>query len=106
MEGAEMESLLVDDRYRVSFSVSSEWLEAGYSAYLCWHVTGLGAAVASVHLTSALGEEGQLHMIESVAPRGSREVIFARAGRFTFRLTATFGDGAKRVREVAVVVDP
>jgi hypothetical protein len=87
-------------------SASAERVSLGDSTTLSWQVIGVEANVASVHLTSE-NEDG-LSMIENTPTVGSREVIFTSLGRFTFRLTVTFGDGVKlsRIVSVRVGADP
>ena len=89
-------------RHRANLSVSADHVPLGHSATLTWQVIGVTAAVASVHL--ATGNEDGAHMIEAAPPGGSREVIFAHPGVYTFTLTATFGDGVKLSRQVNVHV--
>ncbi len=96
--------MLLRTRHRANLSVSSTSAQPGWCVTLRWNVVGVAANVASVHLASG-GENGP-GMIEAVPPRGVREVIFISPGVFTFTLTATFGDGAKRTREVSVEVQP
>jgi hypothetical protein len=67
---------------------------------LTWRVIGVTAAVASVHLST--GNEDGTNMIEAASLEGSREVIFAQPGAYTFKLIATFGDGIKLNRQVNV----
>lgn len=90
-------------RHRASLSVSAYHVPSGHSATLVWRVLGVTAAVASVHLST--GNDGGTKMIEAAPPEGSREVIFARPGAYTFTLTATFGDGIKLRRQVKVQVN-
>lgn len=89
-------------RHRASLSISTEPVRLGHSATLTWRVIGVTAAIASVHLLT--GNEDGPNMIESAPPEGSREVIFAQPGAYTFILTATFGDGVKLSRQVNVRV--
>lgn len=88
--------------YRANLSVSAMHVQPGGFVTLSWNVVGVAASVASVHLASSVGDSP--HMIEVVPPRGAREVIFTQPGTFTFTLTATFGDGVKRLRRVGVKV--
>jgi hypothetical protein len=88
--------------HRPTLSVSAAQSQPGGSVTLSWKVVGVAANVASVYLGSNI--EDSVHMIESVAPQSSREVIFAAPGTFTFTLTATFGDGVKRIWRVSVDV--
>jgi hypothetical protein len=90
------------DRHHVSLVVSAEDVRAGCSVTLSWNVVGVDANVASVHFSSSVGRGSR--MIEGVPSRGTREIIFAHPGTFTFTLTVTFGDGVKRERRVTVVV--
>jgi hypothetical protein len=90
--------------HRATLSVSAGQVRLGCSATLSWKVVGVEASVASVHLTS--GIEGGPSMIEAAPAQGSREIIFTHPGEFTFTLTATFGDGAKRSEQVRVRCAP
>ena len=69
---------------------------------LSWSVLGVGASVSSIHLTVFF--DGLPYLIARMPEKGSSEVIFTRQGRFTFRLTATFGDGMKASRELNIEV--
>jgi hypothetical protein len=100
----EIMNSMLRTRHRASLSVSGTLAQPGWCVTLSWNVVGVAANVASVHLASG-GEDGPC-MIERVPPRGAREVIFTSTGTFTFMLTATFGDGAKRTRQVSVEVQP
>jgi hypothetical protein len=91
------------DPYRVSLSASAERVRRGHSVVLQWKAIGVEAPVASTHLSTAF--ETRLQMIENVATQGRREVIFEQTGWFTFCLTVTFGDGAKCICDIAVIVD-
>lgn len=90
------------DLHRVNLSVTAARVRPGYTVTLSWKAVGVEANVASVHLTSSLGDGAR--MIEAVPSQSSREVIFAHPGAFSFALTVTFGDGVKRMRQVRVVV--
>lgn len=88
--------------HRTDLSVSAEQVSPGGSITLRWNVIGVEAAVASVHLASSSADGPR--MIESVPPHSSREIIFTQPGTFTFTLTATFGDGVKRVQQISISV--
>jgi hypothetical protein len=98
----EIMNIMLHARHRVGLSVSSTLVQPGWCVTLSWNVVGVAANVASVHLASGI-EDGPT-MIEGVPQHGAREVIFPSPGTFTFTLTATFGDGAKRTRQVSVEV--
>jgi hypothetical protein len=87
---------------RATLTVSAVEVTPGQIVTLQWHVVGVAANVASVHLSSA-GDDGTT-AVESVPARGLRECIFARPGTYRFLLLATFGDGARRSVEVSVSV--
>lgn len=89
--------------FYVDFSVSAVQVLPGHSVMLHWKIVGIEAPVASVHLSSGFG--GVAQMIERVAVQGEREIIFAHTGAYAFCLTATFGNGAKCVREAQVQVE-
>jgi hypothetical protein len=93
---------VLHSHHRTELMVSQAETAPGGSATLRWRVIGVDADVASVHLTSSV-EDGP-RMIECVPSQGARELIFSEPGRFIFRLTATFGDGAKQVRVVSIIV--
>ena len=82
-------------RHCTSLAVSAAHIQPGCSITLSWAVIGVEANVASVHLTSRI--EHCLCMIESVQSHSLREVIFKHSGTFSFTLTATLGDGVKRI---------
>ncbi len=91
------------DPYRVSLSASAERVRCGHSVLLRWKAIGVDSPVASVHLTT--GVQNAAYFIESVAAQGVREVIFEQTGVFEFCLIVTFGNGAKDVRTVKLMVD-
>lgn len=87
---------------RADLFVSAEQVSTGQSLSLSWSVTGLDTTVLSVQLASASGNG--LEVIESIPNRGSRQMIFARPGLFTFTLTAIFQDGLRRSKQIQVQV--
>jgi hypothetical protein len=89
--------------YYATFTTSAERVQTGDSILLRWKVVGVDVPVSSTHLVSGVNTE--LCMIETIATHGEREVIFAHQGTFAFCLNATFGNGAKCVKEVRIVVE-
>lgn len=97
-------SFMLQARHRTSLLVSAGQVQSGDCVTLRWKVVGVEANVASVHLTSQSADGP--YMIEGVPPQSSREVLFTRPGCYTFTLTATFGDGVKRLRQASITVEP
>ncbi len=89
--------------YYATFTTSAVQVKPGDSIVLRWKVVGVDAPISSTHFVSGVNTE--LCMIENVAAQGEREVIFAHQGTFAFCLNATFGNGAKCVKEVRIVVE-
>lgn len=88
---------------RTKLFASAQRVPVGHSLSLGWEVTGSDAAVSNVQLART-GENG-LEVIESVPDKGRRQMIFTRPGVVTFTLTAAFGDGVKRVRQIHIRVE-
>jgi len=86
----------------MQLSSSAQWVPAGHSLSLSWEVDSLDRAISNIQLACA-GETG-LEVIESVSGRGSRQIIFARPGIYTFTLTSTFGEGVKHCKQIRIRV--
>jgi hypothetical protein len=86
----------------VNLTSSAPWVPSGYSVSLSWEVLGVDELLPNVQLAWA-GESG-LEVIEAVPERGSRQIIFTRAGIYTFTLTAAFGDGVKLIKQAHIQV--
>jgi len=89
--------------HQVKLLASAERVPAGQSLSLEWNVVSSGVGAASIQLASA--SETGLEMIESIPDQGTRQMIFARPGIYTFTLSVTFHDGAKRCKQVRVRVE-
>ena len=88
---------------RTKIVTSAQRVPVGHTLSLDWEVTSLDAAVSNVQL--ARMEENSLKVIESVPVKGTRQMIFTRPGIVIFTLTATFGDGVKRIRQIRIRVE-
>jgi hypothetical protein len=88
--------------HQLSLAATAEQVTLDHCATLSWSVLGVGASVSSIHLTVFF--DGAPYLIARMPEQGSSEVIFTRRGRFTFRLTATFGDGKKAGQELTIEV--
>ena len=66
-------------------------------------MTGGDGVVAGVQLASA--SESGLEVIEAIAHQGTRQLIIARPGLFTFTLTVRLRDGGQRCKQVRVRVE-
>ncbi|HET6318151.1 MAG TPA: hypothetical protein VFG86_16980 [Chloroflexota bacterium] len=89
-------------RHVLRLSLTPAQALVGHTTTLRWQVAGHGVRVMGVQLASS--NASGICMIESAAMTGSRQLIFTCAGTFTFTLTATFGDGARRHKHVRVGV--
>ena len=88
---------------RTKLFTSAQRVPVGHALSLGWEVTGSDAVVTNVQLARV--EENSLEVIESVPDKGTRQMIFTRPGIVIFTLTATFGDGVKRIRQIHIRVE-
>ena len=90
-------------RHVLRLSLTPAQALVGHATTLRWQVAGLGVRVLGVQLASS--NASGICMIESAATTGSRQLIFTCTGVYTFTLTATFSDRARRHKHVRVAID-
>ena len=86
----------------VKLASSAAWVLSGHSISLSWEVGGTDGP-ASKTVLAWVGETG-LEVIEAVPEQGVRQIIFTRAGIYTFTLTVTFRDGVKLNKQIQIRV--